>query len=94
MIVDEDEIMITLLPRYIAAGAEDSSVRVLDYNMATTFRLGTLLMMCRSEHLHDADTAGNARCGRITSLQFGPDSLSLLAATEFGAVVLWRFDRE
>jgi len=62
--------------KYIAVGADDSSVRVLHYDQASTFRIG------------------NARCGRINSVQFGPDSLSLVAATEFGAVILWRFDRE
>ena len=28
------------MSRYIAVGADDSSVRVLDYNQATTFRIG------------------------------------------------------
>ena len=31
---------INLLSRYIAVGADDSTVRVLDYNQATTFRIG------------------------------------------------------
>ena len=29
-----------LMSRYIAVGADDSTVRVLDYNQATTFRIG------------------------------------------------------
>ena len=32
--------LINLISRYIAVGADDSTVRVLDYNQATTFRIG------------------------------------------------------
>ena len=30
----------------------------------------------------------------MTSIMFGPDSHSLVAATQYGAVIIWSFDRE
>ena len=42
----------------------------------------------------DTIRVGLANCGSITCIQFGPDSHTVLAATEFGATVLWCFDRE
>ena len=81
--------------RYIAVGTEEGSVRVIRYNEARTVRVGkaTLSLIDTESHLN-LSYVGSASCGAISDVKFGPDSHSLVAATEYGAVVIWQFDRE
>ena len=40
----------------------------------------------------DVVRLGMARCGPITAVKFGPNGHRILAATEFGATVVWNMD--
>ena len=49
----------TLLSRYIAVGADDSSVRVLHYDQASTFRIGTV------NYIHIVDAVAHLKLSII-----------------------------
>ena len=77
---------------YIAIGTDEGSVRVIRYSEARTVRVGKETF--DNDESNKTYTLGTANCGGITSVMFGPDSLSLVAATQYGATVIWKFDRE